>query len=244
MFNLGLEYSDLKEIKLQSELNKTMIVPLNGPLNRHEIDTVNNVLNIQEVIKELLFYTGSALSDGNGKEKVDTSTIGGIYNDGIKRYSDKYVKKKDSNDEKRKLTDYPFNSDFMPSELKLVIKGSSSKRLMLCKLNNGNAKRRYVGKSGDVDEDNSTENLTEEELTKMALERLRNIVDIEEENGTGASGANGNGANNNLEEEMDDEDDEFDDDDDDDDYNAEKYFDDGDDFGGEDFGGDDDEAAF
>ena len=138
-------------------------------------------------------------------------------NDGLKRYSDKYVKKRKISPS---IDDHPYAIEFFPSELYKVMgvdEGKKKKLLTLSKLRN----------SKEV-----LESLENDDIGKSMLERLKNIAEDENED------------TNTKEDvpEFEENDDEFDDEDDDDDYNAEKYFDDGEDFGdADDF---DDEAAF
>lgn len=220
-FGLGIDYNELKEVHLDMDKKKTMVLPVNGPLNEIEKTQTAQFIHFQEIVRDGPFYTGSLLD--NGKRKVEGVGI----NDGIKRYSDKYAKKRKI---LRFISDHPFKMDFFPAELHDVMNQNS----------NAKGGLRLTGFQAKTDKfyldslSNGNEDENEDEISKAMLEKLKNIAEVEDDKDKKED------AEADFEEE---EEDEFDDDDDDD-YNAEKYFEDGDDDFGGDMGGDDDEAAF
>ncbi|GMM35121.1 DNA-directed RNA polymerase III subunit C31 [Saccharomycopsis crataegensis] len=213
-FGLGIDYNELKEVKLDIDSQRTMILPVNGPLNEGEKAVATQFIHFQELVKDGPFFTGSSL--GNTKNQVEDVGI----NDGVKRYSDRYAKKR----KVRSASDYPFRPEFFPTELHDVIKVRKGR--------NGLKLNSYQANSGKfyLDNINNEEGNDGDAASKM-LERLKNIAEVEDEKDRPEE----------SDRDFDDEEDDFDDEDDDD-YNAEKYFDDGEEFGDE--GDGDDEAAF
>lgn len=201
-YGLGVDYNELKEVRLDIDGQKTMVLPVNGPLNKTEINTAKQFTYFQSLLREGPFHTGHAVAESVG---VD---------DGIKRYGDRYVKKRK---ESKTVASYPFREEFFPEELRDVI-DKKNKRAKL-KLN-------ALKKNGDFFDKNEDD----EEQQQNILERLKSIAPVEDEK------------EEDKPEEFEEEEDEFDDDEDDD-YNAEKYFDDGEDYG-DDMVGDEEEAEF
>ncbi|SCU87799.1 LAFA_0E08878g1_1 [Lachancea sp. 'fantastica'] len=210
----GLNYSDVGATE-SGEL-PSIPMPVNGLIMPRERATAIQYMNLVTAVREGPFYTGSMhLSvDGQGKDRklVDEDGI----NDGVERYSDRYLKKRRIG---VSIDEHPFHLEFFPDELFQVMGINKKKLLAISQLN----KRTdvFTG-SGGPDED---------AVGLSMLEKLKNLADDEDDT-----------ANVENKEEPEDVDDEFDSDEDED-YNAEKYFDDGDDDAGEedDYG---DEPAF
>ncbi|OWB73135.1 nucleotidyltransferase activity protein [[Candida] boidinii] len=218
----GLEYSDIIQ-----EQDKGLIYPLpiNGPVTKLEDDSSKQFTNFTELMKNGNFYSGKLESLLPDYTNSKISYLEGGVNDGIKRYSDRYRKQSKAG---RSIQDHPFNLEFFPQELHSV---------MISKNNNKNKKKKILALSNyskGVDNDMSEFiKLSEEEKKKELLDRINNVEEDDNENAV----------NENPEDEEDEDEDEEFEEDEDDDYNAEKYFDDGDDYGDEEDGGDD-EAAF
>lgn len=200
-YNIGLDFSEVKQVHLNADMQKTMVLPVNGPLNQIEKSIATQYIHIVENAREGPFYSSDIAEDRGG------------INDGIKRYSDRYLK---SSKPKELLRNHPFKVEFFPEELLEVLQGRNGGKKGL-KLN------KFLAKNDKIylDEING-------KSTEQVLERLNKIGDVEEEK------------NDDAENEVDEEPDDFDDEDDDD-YNAEKYFDDGEDFGDDMDGGDEPE---
>ncbi|SCV02899.1 LAME_0H06106g1_1 [Lachancea meyersii CBS 8951] len=203
----GLSYSDVGANE-NREL-PTIPMPVNGMVLPRERDTAIQYMNLVTAVREGPFYTGSMqLSvDGQGKDLklVDEDGI----NDGVERYSDRYLKKRKIG---VSIDEHPFHLEFFPDELYQVMGINKKKLLAISQLN----KRTEVF-TGSAAQNEDAEGLS-------MLEKLKNLADEEDES---ASVEN--------KEELEDVDDEFDSDEDED-YNAEKYFDDGDDDAGEEDG--------
>ncbi len=140
--------------------------------------------------------------DSNSKDKSEIDEEG--INDGIKRYSDRYIKKRKIG---RSIDEHPYVIEFFPQELYKVMGVDDKKKkklLSLSKLKNSKEVIDNLEKDGN-----------------SILERLKGMAEEEE---------NEKDEEPEPEENLDDEFEE----EDDDDYNAEKYFDDGEDFGDED----------
>lgn len=210
----GLEYKDIVNADHGTD-KPELILPVNGPLSEIETDSARQSITIQQLVGDGPFYTGLILNAMSpNKLKLLNSAP-----DGIQRYSDKYKKVKKIG---RTIEEHPYQLELFPDELYSVMGISNRKKQKLLALSTfkSNGGLREYG-TADVSEEDQAK-LMLEKLTDMA-EELDNGEEKEEEG--------------ELEEE--DVDDEFDEDDDDD-YNAEKYFDDGDEEGEV----RDDEAAF
>ncbi|SCU80216.1 LAMI_0B01244g1_1 [Lachancea mirantina] len=212
----GLSYSDVG-VNETTEL-PSVALPVNGPVTGKERTVSITSINFMKAVRDGPFYTGSiALAvNGSGKQKAYFDEEG--TNDGIERYSDRYLKKRKIG---VSIDEHPFHLELFPQELYQGMGINKKKLLALSSLK----------KSDDVftgSKDGEAEGLS-------MLEKLKELAEEDEEEGVGAAREHEN--------EGEEQDDEFDDDDDDDDYNAEKYFDDGDDdFGAEEEYGD--EPAF
>lgn len=192
-------------------------------------------------MKDSPFYTGSMplpddlkedeVDDGDYDEKKHSKRKNRIFkeevtedglNDGIQRYSDKYLKK-------RKITtsidDHPYHLEIFPKELYSVMGINKKKLLTISKFSNK--------------DDIFTGSIQDEKAGLSMLEKLKELAeDVDEDDENSEKKTTTVAA---TDENIDDE---FDDEDEDDDYNAEKYFDDGDDdeYGDQDDYGD--EPAF
>ncbi|AET40755.1 DNA-directed RNA polymerase III subunit C31 Ecym_6380 [Eremothecium cymbalariae DBVPG len=206
----GLDYSDVGGI--ENTEGPTTLLPVNNPINAKERVIALKYINFINSVKDGPFYTGSMLlsveesEDGN---KTSKKLIDKGLDDGVERYSDKYLKKRKIG---TSVDEHPFNIEFFPKELYQVMGINKKKLLMLSKLKT--VDDIFTGKAQDDDSG------------IPILEKLKELVENEDD-------ADEEKENNgdNLEDDMDDD---FDDDDDDD-YNAEKYFDDGEDeYDGED----------
>lgn len=221
----GLSYSDVT-VRESAEM-PSIPLPVNHPINDLESEVAANYINFKNALKDGPFFTGSmeltvediASEDGKGKEKyskrkqqIDADGL----NDGIERYSDKYLKKRKIG---TSVDEHPFNLSFFPKELYQVMGINKKKLIQLSKVDKNNSL--FISKRG-----------SKEDAESAALSLLEKFNELAEDEDDGEEGNDEN--KDNEKEELDDEFDE----EDDDDYNAEKYFDDGDD----DFGGDDDYA--
>ncbi|AGO13204.1 AaceriAFR056Wp [[Ashbya] aceris (nom. inval.)] len=217
----GLSYSAVGNN--ESTEKPTIPLPVNNPINGNERSIAIKYINFLESVRDGPFYTGSmSLSmdetEDNKKRKVKRLVDDGGNNDGIERYSDRYLKKRRIG---TSVDEHPFSLEFFPKELYQVMGINKRKLLALSKFN----------KVDDI----FTGTEQDDASVIPLMEKLKELAENEDE-GEEFKDKNAN----EFEEELDDD---FDDDDDDD-YNAEKYFDDGeDDYGGgdDDYG---DEPAF
>ncbi|EGW34400.1 uncharacterized protein SPAPADRAFT_59834 [Spathaspora passalidarum NRRL Y-27907] len=220
----GLDYSDV--LTTTSGTDKPQLVlPVNGELSEQETAAAKQSIMFAKLMSDGPFYTGNLdFKDLSQQEqrKLDIKR-GNTAADGIERYSDRYKKVKKIG---RTIEEHPYQLEFFPEELYSVmgISNKHKKKLLSLSTFKSNGGLRDF-KVDDANAENDQANSLLEKLKNMA-EELDNGDENKEED------------DEDQEEEMDDEFDE----DDDDDYNAEKYFDDGDD-DGMDAGGDD-EAAF
>lgn len=184
-------------------------MPVNGNASKIEKIFAGHFINFQSTVKDGPFYTGSNLElDSKDKSEIDEEGI----NDGIKRYSDRYIKKRKIG---RSIDEHPYVIEFFPQELYKVMGVDDKKKKKLLSLSKLKNSKEVID---NLENDGNS-----------ILERLKDMAEDEE---------------NEKEEEPEPEenlDDEFEEEDDDD-YNAEKYFEDGEDFGDEDDYND--EAAF
>ncbi|SCU96001.1 LANO_0E12134g1_1 [Lachancea nothofagi CBS 11611] len=112
----GLSYNDVG-VNENTEL-PTIPLPLNGIISAKERTTSVQYMNFVAAVRGGPFYTGSmALSvDGQGKHQklVDEDGL----NDGIERYSDRYLKKRKIG---VSIDEHPFHLEFFPNELYQVM---------------------------------------------------------------------------------------------------------------------------
>lgn len=209
----GLDFSDVLGGNGDTD-NPEFVLPVNGPLNTDEENAAKQSIAFSKLMIDGPFFTGST-SETKPKNSNNTAA------DGIQRYSDKYKKVKKVG---RTIEEHPYQIEFFPEELYLVINITDNKKKKLLSIStfksNGGLKEYTVADT------------TESDKANEMLEKLKNIAEDLD-----ASEGNSKEEEEEMEEDIDDEFDE----DDDDDYNAEKYFDDGDDDMAD---NGDDEAAF
>ncbi|KAK7207279.1 DNA-directed RNA polymerase III, subunit Rpc31 [Myxozyma melibiosi] len=197
---------DIKPDFTPSERYPKFALPVQAPLTDFERRCVRQLLQFQQEVSGSAFYV---LEKKNGTVEYE----GGI-NDGIKRYSDRFLKKRKTG---KAVTDHPYIAEFFPQELHSALGLKSSGKQKPIKLDLAEHK-------------------------KHILEAV--IMNTGDDEVAGAStGAVAEDENEVEEDDMDDQEDEDEfEEDEEGDYNAEKYFDDGEDDYGDDGG--DDEAAY
>lgn len=199
----GLDYSDVLS-QGQSTEKPEIELPIHGPLTPSEESAIKQSLAFARLMYDGHFYTGSP------QEENKTAPAASI-----QRYSDRYKKVKKVG---RSIDEYPYQLEFFPEELYLVMGITKQKKKLLLS-------------SYKADGGLKQFNVAESETAQSMLEKLKSLAeDLDADTAP----------QNDDDAEEEDFDDEFEEDDDDD-YNAEKYFDGGDDDMGD---GDDDEAAF
>lgn len=205
----GLDYSDVGTNQTSDKPQISM--PVNGIPMKFEKVFASHFISFQAEVKDGPFYTGSSLDfEGSKVKKLEIDEDG--INDGLKRYSDKYLKKRKIG---RSIDEHPYNIEFFPQELYKVMGVDDKKKkklLSISQLKNSSEVLQLI--------ENDTNS------KDMLLEKLKELESVAEDD---TSATKNNDDANEVE-----DDDEFEDEDDDDDYNAEKYFDDGDEFGDED----------
>lgn len=197
----GLDYSD---VLTQGQLNEgpSVQLPVHGAISRYEEASAQQALNLAQRLYDGQFYTGQAPDETKGASAPP-----------IERYLDRYVKVKKVG---CSIDEYPYQLEFFPEELYLVMGISKSKKKLLLST--------YKSEAAVLLQD-------QEDSAQTMLEKLKSLAeDLDAD-------PNQHQDDEAPEEEFDEEFDE----EDDDDYNAEKYFDDGDDDMPDD---NDDEAAF
>lgn len=221
-------------------------VPLQSKPSRLERLCASQFLQFRNQVRESPFYIGSYIGplteDGAlpGKKRKITSIAieidnGQQLNDGIKRYTDRYTKKRRIGG-KRAIEEHPYVIEFFPKELYEamghVTSGTGKKTNRKLDLSKFTAEL-LLTEAGEYLEDDDPE--TRDRKLKAKIEELK---------ASAASGKDDKEDDDKSDENNDEPEEEFDDEfesDDDDDYNAEKYFDDGE--GGDDDDGND-EAAY
>ncbi|CCF60297.1 hypothetical protein KAFR_0J02330 [Kazachstania africana CBS 2517] len=207
----GLAYTDVSEAH-ETEF-PSIPLPVNNPMNDTEKSIALNYINLNNVINDGPFHTGTTAeaSQDNGS---------------IERYSDKYSKKK--NVGTVSIDDFPFHIQNFPSELYNVMGiNKKKKKTLLLSKSKMNELDIFTGAKTDGSAINGL----------SMLEKFKELAEDAEDD-------NDNEKKDNEDENVVSDNNFDDDEDDDDDYNAEKYFDDGDDdgYGNEDDYGD--EPAF
>ncbi|CCH60541.1 hypothetical protein TBLA_0D00310 [Henningerozyma blattae CBS 6284] len=213
----GLGYGDVG--KNDSTENPVVPLPVNNPITSKERSIAVSYIKFVENVREGPFYTSSISisimdkKDKKNEEKKDHDIVEeGSINDGIERYSDKYLKKRKIG---ASIDDHPYYLPVFPKELYQVMGINKKKLLSLSNLNKKDDI--YTGK-GDS-----------EDVGLSMLEKLKELAEDDDDE------KSSNKQNAEAEEDFDED---FEEDEDgDDDYNAEKYFDDGDedDYGDEEF---------
>lgn len=211
----GLAYNDVSGSK-NTEF-PVIPLPVNNPVTKQERIIAVTYINQTEAIKDGPFYLGD----------VDNSNTSTTNDDHIERYSDRYLKKRKIG---ISIDDHPYHLELFPKELYNVMGINKKKLVKIRKLNN-NTNNIFTGEN-------------DESLGLSVLEKLKQLAEnVDDDDEEGANGEEN--ANRRADGEISDNDyDEDEEEDDDNDYNAEKYFDDGDDDG---YGDDDDngdEPAF
>lgn len=207
----GLDYSDITS-SASGSATPTLEFPVNWPLLENESDASKQAMAFSQLLANGPFFTGNV-------ESLDKPHTGASL-DGIERHSDKYKPVKKIG---RTVEEHPYQLEYFPEELYLVM-GISNKQKRLLSLSS-------YKQNGGLAEYNTNQNGDHDLSVQAQLEKLKELADNLED---GDASIQDNG------EEEPDLDDEFEEDEDDD-YNAEKYFNDGDDDGIDDG---DDEAAF
>ncbi|AOW03749.1 DNA-directed RNA polymerase III, subunit Rpc31 [Yarrowia lipolytica] len=225
MYQLGIETGPMVPTDLYPPAN----VPLQDPPSASEREVAAQFYKFQAEVRDGPLYTGSVevKTGPNGQKKASRILIevDDACDDGIRRYTDRYRKKRKVG---RSIDEHPYILELFPQELH---------EAMGAKKEAGeDVKRRRAGISKFA---NSLIQADEADLSPVELEaRLKaqqalTMVDDKE-----LEARLGQEAADSEEEEI--EDDVYDDEDDND-YNAEGYFDNGDE---DDDDGDDDEANF
>ncbi|EDO18574.1 hypothetical protein Kpol_1048p4 [Vanderwaltozyma polyspora DSM 70294] len=221
----GLGYHDI--VQNSSNEMPTIPLPVNNPVSNRERSLAVTYIKFSQTVRDSPFYTGSidlSIQKGDDSKKKSKSKRkrseelideSGLL-DGIERYSDKYLKKRKIG---VSISEHPFNPTLFPKELYSTMGLDKKKLLVLSSFNNK--------------DDIFTGNGEDDSKGLSMLEKLKELAeDMDDEN----NGEQEGDKDDNL------DDDDFDDESEDDDYNAEKYFDDGDeDFAEDDYG---DEPAF
>lgn len=212
----GLEHSDVLAGSAYGE-KPVLALPVHGRLtDREEAAAMQNIL-FAALVSDGPFYTGTvdAAHSQSSNHTQQVTLDSRVALDGIPRYSDRYKKIKKIG---ATILDHPFHLEFFPSELYSLMGITKKTKRKLLSVSSFKA-------NGGLPEYASSQSDSLVEKLKTMADNLDESVDE-------------NNENPNDDEEVDDDFDE----DDDDDYNAERYFDDGDDDMGD--AGDGDEAAF
>ncbi|CAI8491550.1 unnamed protein product [Hanseniaspora opuntiae] len=212
------------------------IVPLpvnQASTNKLSFRIAKNYKKMTHLFKTSQFYTGSTvpLDILDKYNKVD---------DGIERFGDKYKQQKvnklttttDDNDDDDDKLDHPFHLEFIPQELKSVIKKTTNnKNLQKQAANAASSAKLLTIYDPESKKEPAIDDIDfNKEFSKYITEEDENKENLDADNDAQAN-------------DEDDGDDAFDDEDDDGDYDAENYFDNGED-DVEDDNNDDGEAAF
>lgn len=194
-----------------TELFPQTAVPVQATPSEEERQAAAQFLSLRQSIREGPLYTGSA----NARKGRVVVEVESAFDDGIKRYTDRYVKRVKIG---RSVDEHPYVVKFFPPELHGAMGLKSKKQFGIAKFKKGLQQTYYD--TGDK---------------TSLLARIDQAGEEAEREG---------GDEKEAESDPEDYDDEYDDEDDDnDDYNAEKYFDGGDSMDEGDDGGDD-EAAY
>lgn len=206
----GLDYQDVSGT-MESE-KPTIVLPVNGEMTNTEKVTASHLINFAATVRDGPFYAGDSL-EATTPARREVSEDG--INDGLKRYSDRYVKKRTIG---HSIDDHPYSIEFFPAELYKVMGVDDKKKKKLLQLSKLHNSQQVL------------DTLNNDVIGTTILDKLKQMADDEDEKDEQDAA--------DAEEHLDDEFEE----EEDDDYNAEKYFDDGEDFGDEDDYND--EAAF
>lgn len=214
-------------------------VPLQSKPSRNERLYTAQFLTFRKQVRDGPFFMGSYTAtttkstttndnnNKNGKSKSSNIIIEiddgqKLLNDGIKRYTDRYHKKRKIGS-KRAIDEHPYVIEFFPKELHepmgVIITTNNKRKSKKLDISRFKAELLLTEEFKDIEEEDEE---TRERLVKAKIAELK--ADADGNNNT----ENKTTADDSEPEDPDEEelDDEFEEDDDDD-YNAEKYFDDG-----------------
>lgn len=201
----GLLHLDLKPDFGPTDLYPESAQPIRKPLTMFEKQAVSQFLGLKNEIKDGPLYTGS-----NKKKSRVVIEVDRTFDDDIKRYSDRYRKKRKIG---RSIDEHPYIIEFFPEELHSAM-GLTSNKL------------KRVDISKFTSELLKVEDKNKRELLELKLNNMQEDDKDEKEE---------------EEEEEEEEEGDFEEDEDDD-YNAERYFENGEDYDNDDDC--DDEAAY
>lgn len=237
----GLGYGDVGKNHITEF--PSIPLPINGPITNKERSLAIKYINFAKTVKDGPFYTGSMNliidqqdnkknKKSSGKRKNNIILDEDDSNDGIERYSDKYIKKRKIG---VSVDDHPYNLNLFPNELYNVMGINKKKLLTISKFSNSDNVFTGTG-------------LQDENIGLSMLAKLKELAeDADDATSTtgGAATKEANKTGDGDDDELADDDfEEDEDEEDDDDYNAEKYFNNGDD---DDYGEEEEateEAAF
>ncbi|KAK9367952.1 DNA-directed RNA polymerase III, subunit Rpc31 [Lipomyces kononenkoae] len=213
--------TDIKPEFAPSELYREFDLPIQANLTDFEKRSVSQFLQYQQDVRDSAFYVTD--------QKKGTVEYEGGTNDGIKRYSDRYLKKRKVG---KSVTDHPYIIDFFPRELHSALGVKSSKVTKKPK-----GRRLDLAQFRESLEEADDEVLGDGTSTGA---KLAAGLENEEDEDNERKDAEDEDEEEDEDEDEEEEEDEFEEDEDGD-YNAERYFDDGE----EDYDdGGDDEAAY
>lgn len=230
----GLGYGDVGKNHITEF--PSIPLPINGPITNKERSLAVKYINFGKTVKDGPFYTGSMNliidqqeNNKSGKRKSNIILDEDNTNDGIERYSDKYLKKRKIG---ISIDDHPYNLNLFPNELYNVMGINKRKLLAISKFNNADDVFTGTG-------------LQDENIGLSMLAKLKELAEDVEDASAGDGSTKGTKTGEGDDDDLADDDfEEDEDEEDDDDYNAEKYFNNGDD---DDYGDEEDpneEAAF
>lgn len=134
----GLGYGDVGKNHITEF--PSIPLPINGPITNKERSLAVKYINFGKTVKDGPFYTGSMSliidqqeNSKSGKRKPNIILDEDDTNDGIERYSDKYLKKRKIG---ISIDDHPYNLNLFPNELYNVMGINKKKLLAISKFNN------------------------------------------------------------------------------------------------------------
>lgn len=203
----GLGYEDIIRNKISER--PQIKFPVNHPITSKERALAVACIKYEESVKDGPFYTGSlelSFKTSNDHKGLHTELLveeGGI-NDGLQRYSDRYLKKRKIG---ISIDEHPFRLELFPQELYSVM-GINKRKLL------------KIASKDQVKDDLFTGSGLNEVLDEQGISLLEKLKDLAEDvdNDQDADKEEDEAREEDL-------DDEFEEDDSDD-YNAERYFDD------------------
>lgn len=207
-FGSGFLHLDLKPDFEPCEIYPENPQPRQSALTAFEKQAVSQFIGLRSAIRDGPLYTGSNKRKGRVVIEVDRA-----FDDGIKRYTDKYVKKRKIG---RSVDEHPYIVEFFPPELHSAM-GLTNSKLKKVDISRFTSELLKAGENDILDSQSL-------ELKLKSVQEDDGDVKAQPE-----------------EEEVEEEPDEFEEDEDDD-YNAERYFENGEDYEDDDEG--DEEAAY